>query len=101
MVVALTISNRDRVIIDLWPAPLSLEIPIFAAVFAAVFIGFLLGGFFSFFSVSRRILRNRQLSKALKNARREEVILKKELKTFKEVSDDSPARSKIQSQIQN
>ena len=97
VVVAFTVSNRDRVIIDLWPAPLSLEIPIFAAVLAAVFFGFLIGGFVSFFSVSKRILLNRQLSKALKRARREEVILKKELKTFKEFSDDPPAHSKIQS----
>lgn len=96
LVVAFTVSNRNRITIDLWPAPLSLEIPIFAAILAAVFFGFLLGSLVSFFSASRRIFLNRHLSKALKNAKQEKVTLKQELKKFEEASAEPSARSEIQ-----
>ena len=95
-VVAFTVSNRGRVIIDLWPAPFSFETPIFAAVLVAIFIGFLLGGFVSFISASRGLLRNRQLSKALENAKREELILKNEVRKFELAAADQSPRSKIQ-----
>jgi len=99
VVVAFTISNRDKVIIDFWPVPISFETPIFAVVLIAVFIGFLLGGLVSFFSAGRRIFLNWHLSKALDNAKREEVILKKELRKFEEGSADSSARSKTKLEI--
>ena len=76
--------------------PFSFETPIFAAVLVAIFIGFLLGGFVSFISASRGLLRNRQLSKALENAKREELILKNEVRKFELAAADQSPRSKIQ-----
>tara|TARA_Y100001936_G_C15863535_1_gene553765 strand:+ start:316 stop:648 length:333 start_codon:yes stop_codon:yes gene_type:complete len=94
-VVAFTVSNRGMILIDLWPVPISFEAPIFAVVLGAIFIGFLIGGFVSSISASKRIFLNRHLSKALENAQRKELFLKKELKKFEANSPDPPARSNI------
>ena len=79
-VVAFTISNRGRVLIDLWPAPISFEIPVSAAVLVAAFGGFLLGGIVSFISAGRCRSRNRQLMRMLENAKRDEAILREQVK---------------------
>ena len=79
-VVAFTISNRGRVLIDLWPAPISFEIPASAAVLVAAFGGFLLGGIVSFISASWRRSRNRQLVRMLEKAKREEAILREQVR---------------------
>ena len=96
-VVAFTVSNRGRVLIDLWPAPISLEIPIFAAVFVAAFGGFLLGGVISFISASRRRSLNRQLARTLENAKREEVILRGQVKKL-EVAAAAQPQTQTQTQ---
>ncbi len=79
-VVAFTVSNRGRVLVDFWPAPFSIETPIFAAVLAATTVGFLLGGIVSFISASRRRLINRQLLHELENAKRKERVLREQVK---------------------
>ena len=89
-VVAFTVSNRGRVLIDLWPAPISFETPIFAAVFVAAFVGFLLGGFISFISAGRRRSLNRQLARVLENAKREEVTLRGQVKKLEVAAAAQP-----------
>lgn len=79
-VVAFTVSNRGKVLIDFWPAPFSVETPIFATVLVATTIGFLLGGVVSFISASRRRLINRQLLQALEKAKRNESVLREQVK---------------------
>lgn len=80
VVVAFTISNRGTVTIDLWPAPYSLDVPVFAAVLAAVLLGFIAGGIVSFVSAGRRRSRNRQLMRMLENAKREEAMLREQIR---------------------
>lgn len=80
VVVVFTISNRGLVSVDLWPASYSFQVPLFAAVLAAAFAGFLCGGLISFISGGRRRARNRQLMRMLENARREEAMLREQIK---------------------
>ena len=96
-VVAFTVSNRGRVIIDLWPAPISFETPIFAAVLVAAFGGFLLGGTVSFISASRRRSHNRQLSRMLENGKREEAILREQVRKLEVAAATQP---QMQTQVQ-
>jgi hypothetical protein len=96
-VVAFTVSNRGRILIDLWPAPISFEPPIFAAVFVAAFGGFLLGGIISFISASRRRSRDRQLARMLENAKREEASLREQVRKL-EVA--TAAQPQVQTQVQ-
>jgi hypothetical protein len=79
-VVAFTVSNRGRVLIDFWPAPFSVETPIFAIVLVATTVGFLLGGIVSFVSASRRRLINRQLLQELEDAKRKERVSREQVK---------------------
>ena len=89
-VVAFTVSNRGRIVIDLWPVPLSFETPIFAAVLVASFVGFLLGGIISFISASWRRSRNRQLERMLEKAKREEAILREQVRKLEVKASAQP-----------
>jgi hypothetical protein len=90
-VIAFTVSNRGRILIDLWPAPFSFETPIFAALLIALFVGFLLGGIISFISDRKRRLLNRQLSRGLANAQREEKILRDRIRKLQVVDFNKPS----------
>ena len=96
-VVAFTISNRGRILIDLWPASISFVTPIFAVVLVSAFGGFLLGGIVSFISASRRRSRNRQLARMLENAKREEVILREQVRKLEVAATAQP---QMQTQVQ-
>ncbi len=80
VVVAFTMSNSGPVNIDLWPISFSFELPVFAVVLAAIFIGFVCGGIVSFVSAGRRRARNRQLMRMLENSKREEALLREQIK---------------------
>lgn len=83
IVVAFTVSNRGMVHLDLWPTSYSLDVPVFAAVLAAAIIGFLAGAVVSFVAAGSRRARNRKLSRMLKDAKREEVYLREQVKKIK------------------
>jgi len=95
-VIAFTVSNRSRILIDLWPAPFSFETPIFAALLVALFAGFFLGGIISFISASKRRLLNRQLLQGLENAQREEKILRDQIRKLEVASSNQPLQNKTQ-----
>ena len=86
VVVFFTISNRGRVSIDLWPVPFSFEIPMFAAILAAAFGGFLAGAIISFISAGHRRARNRELMRMLENSRREEALLREQIRKLEKAA---------------
>jgi uncharacterized integral membrane protein len=91
VVVVFTISNRGVVSIDLWPAPYSLDVPVFAAVLAAALVGFLCGGIISFISAGRRRARNRELMRMLENSRREEAMLREQIRKLEAANKEKSA----------
>ncbi len=96
-VVAFTISNRGRILIDLWPASISFVTPIFFFFFVSALGGFLLGGIVSFISARRRLSRNRQLARLLVYAKREEVILREQVRKLEVAATAQP---QMQTQVQ-
>ena len=44
------VSNRGAVTLDLWPLPLTFDVPVYLLVFGALLTGFLIGGMISFLS---------------------------------------------------
>ena len=44
VVVSFALSNRQRVVLDLWPFELSLQLPLFLMVLISFLVGFLAGG---------------------------------------------------------
>ena len=77
VVVLFTISNRDTVIIDLWPLPVTLPTPIYAIALAAGIIGFVSGGIVAWFSAGR-------VRRRARTASRKANTLEKDLSTLKE-----------------
>ncbi len=54
------IANRDPVVIDLWPFPQSIGLPLYAAVFGAALIGFLIGALLTWYGTIARRMRERR-----------------------------------------
>jgi len=87
--IVFSISNRSMVVIDLWPAPVTLDVPLYAIVFASLFAGFLLGGIVSWFSAGKT-RRNARASAA--RARTAERELEYTRAKAEENADPAPAR---------
>ena len=81
-----TISNRGLISIDLWPVPFSFEIPMFAAILAVAFGGFLAGAIISFISAGHRRACNRELMRMLENSRREEALLREQIRKLEKAA---------------
>lgn len=87
-VVAFTVSNRSSVLVNFWPAPFSVETPVFVTVLVSITVGFLLGSVVSFISSSRRRLINRQLLLELENAKQKESVLREQVKKLEIGAND-------------
>lgn len=44
LLIVFSVTNRDVVAIDLWPFPVTIDVPLFALVFAAILVGVVWGG---------------------------------------------------------
>ena len=80
LVISFTISNREKVLINLWPVPLELESPVFAVVLSSIFFGFCIGAFISFVSTSRLHFSKSRLTRKIENFRSEENLLREKVK---------------------
>ena len=63
-VVVFALANRELVVVDIWPLPLSLQQPLFLFILGSFFIGFLVGAVIMWISAGRyrrraRAARNR------------------------------------------
>ena len=79
VVILFSISNRDTVIIDLWPLPVALPTPIYAIALAAGIIGFFSGGVVAWFSAGRFRRRARSASRKANNLEKDLSILKEKI----------------------
>lgn len=101
VVVVFTISNRGVVTLDLWPTPFRFDVPLFSAVLAAAIVGFLIGALVSFISAGRRRARNRHLMRMLENSKREEAMLREQIKKLEKAAaakSEAPAVNAPQAQ---
>ena len=96
LVISFTISNREKVLINLWPVPLELESPMFAVVLISIFLGFCIGAFISFVSTSRFRFSKSRLTQKIENLRGEESLLRKKVKMLevelKQIGSNSETR---------
>ncbi|MCG8596994.1 MAG: LapA family protein [Kiloniellales bacterium] len=89
VVVSFALSNRQRVLLDLWPFEISLELPLFLMALLSFLIGFLAGGCVMWISggASRRQARD-----ARRNATRlERQVAELERRT----PEDKPAAGRL------
>ncbi len=81
VVILFSITNRQSVVLDLWPLPLFVDVPIYGVVIATAVIGFIAGGIVAWFSGGRARRRARVESRRAHN-------LEKDLSTLNERIDD-------------
>ena len=71
-VIAFSVSNRETVVLDLWPLPFtSRPVPVFALVLSGVLVGFVWGGFSSWFADGKARRRARAEARRAEAAERE------------------------------
>jgi len=92
-VIALTVSNRAAVAVDLWPLPLAFEAPLFAVIMSGAIAGFLAGAVVAWLSGGGTRSRARQLTRQLESSKREEAYLKEQIR---KAEAEAEARDKAQ-----
>jgi uncharacterized integral membrane protein len=78
-IVAFATSNRAPVTLDLWPFPVSIGPPAYAAILGAGLIGFLAGAAYAWISAARKRQRTRAQRRRTKFLERENEDLRKQL----------------------
>ena len=81
VVILFSITNRQSVVLDLWPLPLFVDVPIYGVVIATAVIAFIAGGIVAWYSGGRARRRARLESRRAHN-------LEKDLSTLNERIDD-------------
>ncbi|MBT3360528.1 MAG: LapA family protein [Rhodospirillales bacterium] len=77
-VISFSVNNRGSITIDVWPAPYSVEVPIFAVVLVSVLGGMVIGAIIAWFSGGRTRSRARSNARRAKTAEREAVALREQ-----------------------
>ena len=79
VLIVFAVSNRDAVLIDLWPLPISIEISLFVLLFAALVVGVFWGGVAAWLSGGDARKAARSKARELKQAETEIKRLKEQV----------------------
>ncbi len=79
-VVVFAVANRAPVILDLWPMPLTLDVPVFALALAGGMAGFLAGALITWLSGGRRRAAHRRVVRELEALKRQEAALRAQMR---------------------
>ncbi len=91
-VVAFSVSNRDSVMVELWPLPFIWELPLFLVVLVGTFAGFIMGGLVAWISGGKGRRRARARTRQAESAERELVHLRHKLAAME---DSAAASAKV------
>lgn len=101
VIIAFSVSNRDTVILNLWPLNASSPpLPVFGIVLVGIFGGVLVGRILAWAAAGRLRRRIRNLTYRADEAERQVVLLRKEIDNFKsaqkkrEIAISSPPNAK-------
>ncbi len=77
-VISFSVNNRDSISVDLWPAPYTVEVPVFAIVLVSILGGMVFGAIVAWFSGGKTRSRARRNAKRAKTAEREAGALRQQ-----------------------
>lgn len=77
-VISFSVNNRGSVTIDVWPAPFSVEVPVFAVVLVSILGGMIAGAIIAWFSGGRTRSKARMNARRAKSAEREATALREQ-----------------------
>lgn len=75
VIVSFAVSNRGDVVLQLWPLPQGLQLPVYLMVLTPLIVGFLIGGFVAWLSGGRDRRRARARGAKLEDLGRKVVTL--------------------------
>jgi lipopolysaccharide assembly protein A len=78
-VISFAVNNREGVGIDLWPAPYTLDVPVFAIVLISVVIGMMVGAIVAWFGGGKSRGRARAEARRATSAEREAADLRERM----------------------
>ena len=71
VIIVFSLVNRDAATVDLWPFPVSVDIPLFALILASLMIGVLWGGLAAWMAAGRARKRAREMTRRADSAEME------------------------------
>ena len=77
-VISFSVNNRDSIAIDVWPAPYTVEVPVFAIVLVSILGGMVIGAIVAWFSGGKTRSRARRNARRAKTAEREAGTLRQQ-----------------------
>ncbi len=89
-VIVFSVNNRGSVTIDTWPAPFSVDVPVFAVVLVSILGGMIVGAIIAWFSGGRTRSRARMNARRAKSAETEAAALREQ------ASEAEPAQEPAQ-----
>ncbi len=87
-VVTFSLNNRERIPVDIWPAPFTVDAPIFAIVLISILAGMMIGAVLAWLSGGRTRRRARVETRRAMTAERQAASLRDRLSEVE--SDDAP-----------
>ncbi len=78
-VISFSVNNRGSIVIDVWPAPFSVEVPVFAVVLVSILGGMIVGAILAWFSGGRTRSRARMNARRAKSAEHEAAALREQV----------------------
>ncbi len=84
VVVVFTVANRGRTTLDLWPLPVTMDVPVSALGLVGGFAGFLAGALVAWLSGRHKRAQNRKLVRQLEAAKREQAALRNRIEQLEQ-----------------
>ncbi|MBL6959113.1 MAG: LapA family protein [Rhodospirillales bacterium] len=88
LVAVFSVINRQPISIDLWPLPITAEVPLYAIVLGVLFFGVLWGGLAAWISGGKTRGRVRALTRQMEAAERDRIHLRDKLRKADEAAKE-------------
>lgn len=86
-VISFSVTNRDTVSVDLWPAPFALDAPVFAIVLVSVVVGMVIGALIAWISGGKTRSRARANARRANAAEKDLAELRRRLETVERTEE--------------
>jgi uncharacterized integral membrane protein len=93
VIIVFSLVNRSSVIVDFWPLPTTMNLPLFAIVLVMLAVGVLWGGFAAWLSAGRARKRAREMTRRAEAAEIEVRLLEERNAQLRRDQHDTPSKS--------
>ena len=94
-VVTFSLNNRERVPVDIWPVPFTVDAPIFAIVLISILTGMVIGAVLAWLSGGRTRRRARTQTRRAETAERQAATLRDQLSQAEPGEEPKPSQTTL------